>query len=104
MSLQQTLEQKLTATFKPDFLLVENESHMHSVPQGSESHFKVVVVSQEFENKMLIKRHRMINECLSDELKNQLHALAIHTFTSAEWAEKNDKSLASPLCHGGSKS
>ena len=32
--------------FAPLHLEVTNESHMHSVPAGSETHFKVIVVSE----------------------------------------------------------
>jgi BolA family transcriptional regulator, general stress-responsive regulator len=44
--------------FNPVFLDIINESHSHNVPRGSESHFKVVVISPEFEGKSLIQRHR----------------------------------------------
>ncbi len=42
---------------------------MHNVPEGSESHFKVVLVSGSFENKLPVARHRMVNKVLEDELK-----------------------------------
>ncbi|HCP04161.1 MAG TPA: BolA family transcriptional regulator, partial [Pseudomonas sp.] len=42
---QQALEQALQA-LNPAHLELINESHMHSVPPGSESHFKAVVVSE----------------------------------------------------------
>ena len=45
-----------------------NESSGHNVPKGSETHFKVVVVSDSFDGQMLIARHRMVNEILADEL------------------------------------
>ncbi|MEZ5448086.1 MAG: BolA family protein [Thiolinea sp.] len=35
---------------------------MHNVPPSSESHFKVTIVSDEFEGKALVARHRMINK------------------------------------------
>ena len=64
MSMQQTIEARLNATFNPEFLEVANESHMHNVAPGSESHFKVTIVSNEFNELMLIKRHRMVNSAL----------------------------------------
>lgn len=104
MSIQQTIETKITQALSPEHLEVVNESFMHNVPPDSESHFKVVVVSPEFEGKRLVQRHRMINQLLADELKNDIHALAIHTFTSQEWAEKQQQAKDSPECLGGSKS
>lgn len=102
MTMQQTIEQKLQQTFEPQYLLVENESHMHNVPPGSESHFKVTLVSPQFENLMLIKRHRQVNAVLAEELQ-QIHALALHTLTPAEWLDKAGKVADSPLCKGGGK-
>jgi BolA protein len=103
MSVQQTIEGKLTRQLSPVRLAVENESHMHNVPPGSESHFKVTVISERFEGKSLVARHRMINACLEAELAGPIHALSIHTLTPQEWAEKDGKLRPSPPCMGGSK-
>ncbi len=35
------MERKLTESFGPSHLEIINESYMHSVPKGSETHFKV---------------------------------------------------------------
>ena len=101
MTMQTLIEEKLSTALKPEFLDVINESHMHSGP-ATDSHFKVVVVSPAFEGKILIARHRMVNEALADEL-NQIHALAIHTMTPEEYFEKAGKVADSPQCEGGSK-
>lgn len=82
----QTIDQKLTESFSPTHLEVLNESHRHHVPPNSETHFKVVVVSDEFDGLRLLARHRLVNNCLADELANGVHALSIHTFTQSEWA------------------
>lgn len=50
---------------------------MHSVPKGSETHFKVVVVSDQFKDKTLLDRHRAVNQLLDEELKSGVHALSI---------------------------
>ena len=102
MIIQQQIQQKLTDTFNPSHLEVFNESSSHNVPAGSESHFKVVIISDEFEGARLLQRHRMVNKCLAVELSEHIHALAIHTYSPAEWQE-NDSVTASPNCLGGSK-
>ena len=102
MVIQQQIQQKLTDSFNPSHLEVLNESSSHNVPDGSESHFKVVIVSNEFEGSRLLQRHRMVNKCLAVELSEHIHALAMHTYSPAEWQE--NKSVAeSPNCMGGSK-
>ncbi len=98
--MQDQISQKLTAAFAPEHLEVINESHMHNVPAGSESHFKVVLVSDSFKGKMLIARHRLVNATLADELKNGIHALALHTMTTEEWFAKGN-APESPPCMGG---
>jgi len=99
--MQSTIENKLTKTLSPEFLEVLNESNMHSGP-ATESHFKVVAVSKAFEGKMLIARHRMINQALAEEL-NSIHALSLHTMTPDEYFEKAGKVADSPQCKGGGK-
>lgn len=102
MTLKTQIEQKLQTAFGPLVLDVTNESHMHGVPAGSESHFKIVVVSALFEGQMLLKRHRAVNEVLAQEI-SQTRAIALHTFTAAEWEKRQTENLRSPGCVGGSK-
>ena len=103
MSVQQILENTLTSGLNLTHLEVINESGNHNVPKGSESHFKVTVVSDGFEGKSLIARHRVVNQLLSELLQTQIHALALHVYTPAEWQEKNGQVPASPPCLGGAK-
>ncbi len=99
--IQEVIESKLRETFQPEFLNVDNESYMHNVAPGSESHFKVVIVTKLFEEQRLIVRHRQVNQVLADELRNHIHALAIHTYTPKEWEELQKQAPDSPLCLGG---
>ncbi|KJY82274.1 transcriptional regulator BolA [Vibrio galatheae] len=101
--IQEIIESKLSEAFNPDHLSVVNESYMHNVPAGSESHFKVVIVSEKFAGARLIARHRQVNQVLADELANHIHALSMHTYTGAEWQEQNQLAPDSPMCLGGSK-
>ncbi|WP_101756960.1 BolA family transcriptional regulator [Oceanicoccus sp. KOV_DT_Chl] len=103
MSVQSDIESKLSSSLSPLFLDVLNESHMHSVPPNSETHFKVVVVSAEFDSKRSVARHQMIYKVLADELAGPVHALALHTYTADEWQQRNNLAPDSPDCLGGSK-
>jgi BolA-like protein 1 len=106
--LEQTIRDKLTAAFEPVVHLdVINESHMHNVPKNSETHFKVVVVSSDFDGMTIIQRHRKVNSVLADELQKEggIHALSIVAKTPAQWNEmvKSGKAVIepSPKCRGG---
>lgn len=103
MTVQATIEKKLADDFNPLHLEVINESNNHNVPEGSESHFKVVIVAPAFAGKNLLARHRLINATLAEELKNTIHALAIHTYTEEEWQEESNGAPMSPPCLGGGK-
>ncbi|MEG0858048.1 MAG: BolA family protein [Pseudomonas sp.] len=98
MSMQQKIEQSLTA-LAPQHLSVLDESHMHS--RGQETHYKAVLVSEQFEGLNSVKRHQKVYATLG-ELMGQVHALALHTYTPDEW-QKVGAAPASPTCAGGSK-
>jgi len=98
----QTIESRLNSSFSIEHLAIENESHLHNVAPGSESHFKVTIVSDDFSELMLIKRHRLVNKALQRELQT-IHALALHTMTPDEWVSRAGKVADSPLCRGGGK-
>lgn len=104
MTLQQIIEEKVTKSLAPSYLEVINESHMHNVPPGSESHFKLVVVSENFRDKSRIQRHQAVNGILAEELNGAIHALSMTVHTDEEWTQREGRTLESPLCHGGGKS
>lgn len=101
MSVEQQIASCLKEAFKPVHFELVNESFMHNVPEGSESHFKTVIVSDVFEGKRLVQRHQMVYGAMG-ELMKSIHALALHTFTQEEWAQKGE-AAASPKCRGGEK-
>ncbi len=104
--------QRLTAAFSPAVLEIENESHRHSVPPNSETHFKVFIVSSAFDGVPVVKRHRMVNEQLADFLAlgragGGIHALSVRAKTPAQLAKLGAAEGASmlhetPGCKGGS--
>jgi BolA protein len=77
-------------------LKISNESFMHNVPEGSESHFKIVIVSQDFLNLTMIQRHKLVYKKL-DNLMTEIHALSIHAFDENEF-KLNPIILDSPEC------
>ncbi len=103
MRVQTSIEQKLAESLTPAHLEVINESHMHSVPPGSESHFKVVIVTDAFDGVSRVKRHQQVNGILEKELKEDLHALSMQTMTPDEWTARGGRVMTSPECLGGGK-
>ena len=94
------INDKITQKLAPSHLEIINESYMHNVPRGSETHFKVLIVSDQFRDIKLIARHRMVNESLSEELQSGVHALSIVAKTPEQWSEGQTVEK-SPACRGG---
>lgn len=99
-SRQQRIEQCLQAALPIQHMQLLNESHRHS--RGSDSHFKLVLVSEAFAGLRAVARHQKIYGLLQAELGSGLHALTLHLYTPAEWAE-NSTVPESPACRGGSQ-
>ena len=81
MTVQSDISAALEAAFQPHELTVENESFRHSVPPESETHFKVVLVTEQFAGERSVKRHQRVYGVLAEWLAGPVHALALHTLS-----------------------
>ena len=84
----QKITEKITKALEPTQISVEDESHLHAGHAGArpegETHFRLNVVSARFTDLPLVKRHRLINEALAEELQGPIHALAIKAISPDE--------------------
>jgi BolA protein len=83
------IEAKLSEAFRPERMMVINESHLHAGHQPGfegqgESHMRIRIVSETFSGMSRIARHRAINSLLQTELTGGLHALAIEPHAPGE--------------------
>ncbi|XP_016345569.1 bolA-like protein 2 [Sinocyclocheilus anshuiensis] len=76
------IREKLIAEIGAIHVDVEDTS-----PNRCAASFKVLVVSPQFEGKPLLQRHRMVNNCLAEELK-EIHAFEQKTLTPEQWEKK----------------
>ncbi len=95
-----TIEAKVRAALDPTHLEVTDESYMHAVPEGAESHFRLLIVSEQFDGKSSVQRHQAVYAALADEMAHRIHALGLQTMTPAEWAADQARN-ESPECLGG---
>lgn len=100
MSLEEAITQLLTTDLSPDFIEVDNESHLHSSGKGGNSHFKVTVVSDAFNGLSLVARHRKVQQVVAPVTGGVVHALGIHTYTPDEWQDRGYEIPESPTCAG----
>lgn len=75
----------------------EMKARIESAIEGAEAHvrtdghhFEAVVVAPAFEGMSRIKQHRLVYGVLREELREEVHALALRTFTPADWEIARD--------------
>ncbi|MAQ86461.1 BolA family protein [Psychromarinibacter halotolerans] len=82
MKLATIIENKLSETFAPETLTVEDESEKHrghaGYREGGDSHFRVWIKAAAFEPMTRLQRHRAVHEALGADVMGRLHALALH--------------------------
>lgn len=86
MNIHQQLEMILQR-FEPLHLEIVDESHKHkhfNNGQG-ESHYKIILVSDLFNNKTRLQRHKMVHLALEDLLRTQIHALILKLYNPQEY-------------------
>lgn len=75
------IERKLRAAFRPERLVIIDESHRHAGHSGwresGETHFRVEITSAAFRNLSRIERQRAVYAVLEHELGAGIHALAL---------------------------
>ncbi|MDY7548222.1 BolA family protein [Glaciimonas sp. GNP009] len=78
---------KLIATFSPTECLLQDESAMHAGHAGAASggsHYRLRLISEVFEGKNRLNRHRLVYDCLDDMMQHKIHALAITALAPSE--------------------
>lgn len=101
MTREASIVEKVKEKFKPIHIEIENESHKHA-HGGTETHFKLLVVSKVFVGMSRLQRQRTIYALLKDEMQAGLHALAQRALTPEEWAaqdKEKSSDFLSPPCH-----
>ena len=86
MNTQLKIEKKLRNYFNVHVLNIIDESHKHvnHKKDTNGGHFKLLIVSNDFDNISLIKRHQLIYDALSDMIKIEIHAISIKAMTIKE--------------------
>ncbi len=103
MKMEDILKEKIETNCNPSHLEIHNESHMHSSGLGSESHFRVLIVSENFRAQNKVQRQRSIYQLFTEELKSKIHALSLRLLTPEEWSTEATSDFASPPCHSKKK-
>lgn len=101
MSIQTTIEEKLIESLSPKRLRIDNDSGRHAGP-ATESHFRLIIVSESFDGLSLVARQRLVYASLADEMAGPVHALQMKCLTPFEYDSANGEvTLKAPPCGGG---
>ena len=98
MTIEDKIRKKLELHLNISLLEVVNESPRHQVPEGAETHFRVLIVSNDFKGLSTVKRHQKVYQVLSKELAGPIHAFSQKTLTPEEWKALGSHSSESPPC------
>jgi len=86
-STQEEILMRLNATFSPLACLLQDDSAAHAGHAGAASgggHFILRLVSERFEGKNRVTRHRLVYDCLLDMMHWEIHAIAITALAPSE--------------------
>lgn len=101
MLIQKKLNERLLEAYSDaPYIEIINESHQHNVPDGSETHFKVILVSRVFTDLSRLKRHQHVMNVIQDLIPNPIHALSLKLYSPEEW-QALPEVPESPPCRGG---
>ena len=95
MDISNKIEQKLTNNLELLHFEVKDFTgrHLNHEQHDGGFHLEAVIVSEDFINKSLIERHKLIYAALGDLLKHEIHAFSMKTLTPAEWESKNNEPI-----------
>lgn len=88
MDRRERIEQKLRQALEAAHVEVVDESHLHAGHPGARSgggHFRAVIVSERFAGLSKVQAQRLVYQTLSDEMRGDIHALSMTTFTPEQW-------------------
>jgi len=81
------MRSRLHEALRPTVMDVVDESHLHAGHAGAQSgrgHYRLRIVSRQFEGLLPLARHRAVYEALGEMMQTDIHALTIQALTPEE--------------------
>ena len=66
-------------------IIDESSSHANHPGNSGGGHYKALIISNDFNNKNLVERHKMVYKALGDLMTNEIHAFSMKTMTENEF-------------------
>ncbi|MCL4471630.1 MAG: BolA family protein [Sulfuricella sp.] len=86
MSTPKMIRERLSP-LSPERLEIEDESARHAGHEGAKGgggHYRLIIVSSQFEGQSAIARHRLILDLLGEMMQKEIHAISIKAYTPSE--------------------
>ncbi len=83
---EQLIRQRIEDALRPQSLELIDDSHLHAGHGATGGHYTVRIVSDAFEGKTLLQRHRLVFDAVGDLMQSEIHALSIEASSTAEQA------------------
>ena len=83
----EVIRSRLDGNLHPLLLELEDESHLHAGHAGARDgrgHYRVRIVSPQFQGLRLIARHQLVYRALGDLMQTDIHALSITALAPGE--------------------
>ena len=90
-SLPNEIEEQILNRLKKDLNIKHFEvkdftgRHLNHKLNDGGFHLETVIVSDDFKDKSLIERHKMVYKAVGNLMKHEIHALSMKTLTTIEW-------------------
>ena len=90
-SSQNEIEEQILSRLKKDLNIKHFEvkdftgRHLNHKLNDGGFHLETVIVSDDFKDKSLIERHKMVYKAVGNLMKHEIHALSMKTLTIKEW-------------------
>lgn len=92
MSMREWIAKRLQDGLRAAVVDVHDDSDDHAghpfLPGAGAGHYRAKVISEQFEGKSPVVRHRMVYAALGDAMKADIHALVIEALTPQEAKSK----------------
>lgn len=88
VSRQTAIEQALMQALQPEYLHIDDQSHLHAGHAGAKDgrgHYHVTMVSVAFNGKNRLARHRLVYAALGELMQTDIHALGMDVYSPDEF-------------------
>ena len=88
------IEEQILSRLKKDLNIKHFEvkdftgRHLNHKLNDGGFHLETVIVSDDFKDKSLIERHKMVYKAVGNLMKHEIHALSMKNLTTTEWKNR----------------